>query len=161
MSEKIAVSNNNFEIEITPALSPSPAIATPNNGTATPASPAAFGVNDCKVIEDNNCKVQNDKILVDKIENKSVIPAQGAQIDFSCAPLSVSPFTFVPDGSYVIPATALKVKCSSIKVMREGDITLIPCICGGLDSTTPVKVAFTGSCMIKISKAGQDVTEGE
>lgn len=159
MSELLAVNNNDFEITVTPTAIPSTTVATPNNGSSTPVSPALFGINDTNFTEDDKCKCSGDKVLVTKLNQKNSL---GANVDFSCAPLSVSPFTFTPPGGvYTILAGSSKVKCSSQKVMLEGDETTVNCVCAGVDSTTPTPIAFTGSCSIKISKAGQTKVKAE
>lgn len=160
MSEKVAVNNNDFEIEVIPLAVPSNVIATPNNGGATPVLPGKFGINDCKYIEDDNCKIQGDKVIVDKITEKNpgipVPPSGGAAADFSCAPLTGASI-WTNRGSYIINSTAQNSNCSGKPPMLENDITIINCICGGSNNVSPTPQTFTGACTIKISKAGQNI----
>lgn len=156
MSDFLAVDNNTFEIEVRPVLIPSTAIATPNNGTATPVTPGLFGEADCQKVLDTKCDVQGDDCLKDKITQKGVFPL-GAKDDFSCIPLSVAPFTFSVAGIYTILAGAIKNKMSTIAPMLEGDTTIVNCTCVGVDTNS---LPFTGSCTVTITKAGQTVLKG-
>lgn len=163
MSELVAVNNSNFEIEVTPAGLPGPTVASPNNGTATPTSPAIFGVGDCKVVKDNNCKIQGDEVLKDKITEKlpsnptpPPLGSGGSAADFLCAP-TVGTSAWSNRGAYSINSTADKSKCSGVAVMREKDSTIINCVCAGTNAASPTTAPFSGSCIIKISKAGQNI----
>lgn len=162
MSEFVAVSNNDFEIEVTPNAAATNVIATPNNGTATPIAPAKFGINDVGKTEDDNCKVQGDKFLVQQLNETTtgVPPVGGAATDFSCAPLTGAS-VWTAGGIYIILAGSLKTKCSNKSVLLENDSTTVNCFCAGSNNVSPVPQGFTGSCSIKISKAGQDKVKSE
>jgi len=161
MSKFIAVENSDFEITVTPVSAGSNVIAVPN-GTASPTNPAKFGKDDVSYIADSKCTSAGDNILVDKISPKTtVVPAvSGVADDFSCAPL-VDVNTWISKGSFKISAGSVKCSASGKKVMLEGDETIVNCVCSGTTVTTPppTGVPFAGSCSIKISKAGQSVSE--
>ncbi len=159
MSEFLAVDNGTFEISVTPAVVPGPTIATPNNGTATPILPGLFGINDCLKTLDAKCKIQGDVCLKNKISQIGVFPL-GAKDDFVCAPVSVPPYTFSVAGIYQILAGSVKNNMSVIPPMLENDVTTVNCACTGIDSTPGTPIAFTGSCSVTITKAGQSVTKG-
>jgi hypothetical protein len=163
MSEYVAVSNSTFEIEVTPVVIGSAVIATPNNGVHGPLNPAFFGINDCKKTEDNNCKVNGDKILVDNITEVlpgvPSPPSGGAAADFSCG-TNIGESTWVLRGLYIINSSAIKAKCSGLSTILENDSTIINCVCSGTNTAGP-PVSFAGSCVIKVSKAGQTKVKAE
>lgn len=162
MSEYVAVSNGTFEIAVTPTVLGSPTVATPNQGVHNPGFPAYFGINDCKKVEDNNCKVQGDKFLVDSLREKipGVPPTGGTALDFNCGPTGGAS-AWVLGGTYVVLPTSIAVKCSGIKVMRDNDSTVINCSCQGSNNVSPTPQTFAGSCSIKISNAGQTKVKAE
>lgn len=164
MGEFVAVSNSSFEITVTPLLAPSATIATPNGGTATPASPGIFGINDCGKTEDDNCKVDGDKILVDKITESTpgvpTPPSGGAAGDFLCGPVGGAS-AWTNRGAYVIPAAANEVRCSGILVMLENTNNTINCACAGSNNASPTPQPFAGNCVVRLNKAGQTVTKAE
>lgn len=163
MSELIAVSNSSFQVKVTPLAAGSQIIATPNLGVHNPSTPAYFGINDVGKTKDPNCKSGGDNFLVDEVTQKSGPAPAGTADDFNCGVLTPGVKSWSSKGSFVIPSTAKKVKGSGIKFMRKGDSTIVNCTCSGFNNVTPPPsgTAFTGSCQIEISTAGQTVVRGK